>query len=254
MPTVERPDPPYLQVVRHIRDQIVAGQLKDGETIPSARRIAREWAVSLATATKVLSKLRSEGLVRGVPGVGTVVHTRGPLHQSARDRSISVIRTGRIYPPGHYAKIRSSELLPAPEHVVDALGLDKTPPVIRRQRTTYSADDTPISTSVSWFDGSLAAQAPLLLNTERITQGTTRYVADQTGRPIANTYVQLAADSATDDAAEELNVEQGSPVLVSRNRFVDDHGDIIEYGESTALPNCWVFFEYPPSGETEGER
>lgn len=72
-PQVHRPDPPYVQVVRDIRAMIVSGQLKEGDTIPSARQITRDWGISLATATKVLAALKSEGLVRAVPGIGTVV-------------------------------------------------------------------------------------------------------------------------------------------------------------------------------------
>jgi DNA-binding GntR family transcriptional regulator len=244
VPTIERPEPPYLQVARHFREQIKAGQLKDGDALPSAREIARTWGLALATAAKALSTLRSEGLTRAVTGVGTVVQTKGTLHHSARDRSIAIHRTGKIYPPGHYAKIRSAALSPSPALVADALGIDEGAPVIRRRRTTYTVDDTPISTSVSWFDGSLAAAAPLLLSTDRIIEGTAKYVETRTGRLTVATYVQHAAGFATADEAVELQVTEGSAVLMSRNRFIDGDGAVLEYGESTALPDHWVFYEY----------
>jgi AcrR family transcriptional regulator len=41
--------------------------------VPSTRAIVDEWGVAMATATRVLTELRHEGLVRAVPGVGTVV-------------------------------------------------------------------------------------------------------------------------------------------------------------------------------------
>ncbi|MGA5820771.1 TetR/AcrR family transcriptional regulator C-terminal domain-containing protein [Kitasatospora sp. NPDC094028] len=56
-----------------LRRRIVAGELAPGARVPSTRRITREWGVAMATATKVLTRLREEGLVRAVPGVGTVV-------------------------------------------------------------------------------------------------------------------------------------------------------------------------------------
>ncbi|MFE5584369.1 TetR/AcrR family transcriptional regulator C-terminal domain-containing protein [Kitasatospora sp. NPDC056531] len=52
---------------------MAAGELKPGARVPSTRRITQEWGVAMATATKVLNRLREEGLVRAVPGVGTVV-------------------------------------------------------------------------------------------------------------------------------------------------------------------------------------
>ncbi|RAS58892.1 GntR family transcriptional regulator [Lentzea atacamensis] len=248
MPSIERPEPPYLQVVRHIREQIKSGQLKDGDRVPSTREIATTWNVAMATATKVLATLRSEGLTRAEQGVGTVVQTKQALHLSAQDRAISIHRTGKIYPDGHYAKIRSAELRPAPELVADALGLELGAPVIRRERTTYTAEDTPVSTSVSWFDGALAGVAPKLLSTERLKQGTTRYVEEQTGRVAVGTYAQHAAGFASDDDAESLNVPPQSAVLISRNRYVDRDGGVVEYGESTALPGHWVFYEYTNEG------
>lgn len=244
MPTIDRAEPPYLQVVRYIRDRITSGELKDGDTIPSARQIAREWDVSLATATKALTTLRTSGLVRGVKGVGTVVHTEGQTHQSARDRTVSINRTGKIYPPGHYAKIRSSKLVPATKRAADALAINEGAPAIRRQRTTYREDHSPISTSVSWYSGELAAVAPSLLTTDRIVQGTTQYVEEQTGRGIVGTYVEHAASVAGADEAAELEIPEGSPVLLSRNRFIDGDGEVVEYGESTAQPDHWIFYEY----------
>ncbi|GAA1372330.1 TetR/AcrR family transcriptional regulator C-terminal domain-containing protein [Streptomyces beijiangensis] len=66
-------DPPYLLIAAEIRRRILAGELSPGDRVPSTRTVVREWGVAMATATKALSALRQEGLVRAVPGVGTVV-------------------------------------------------------------------------------------------------------------------------------------------------------------------------------------
>ncbi|HEX5402528.1 MAG TPA: GntR family transcriptional regulator [Pseudonocardiaceae bacterium] len=244
MPEIERPEPPYLQIARQLRDRIVRGDLADGDPVPSARQITRDWNVAMATAAKVLGTLRSEGLTRTERGKGTVVQVRGSLHHSAQDRSIAMQRTGKIYPPGHYAKIRRSELASAPALVADALGIEHGEPAIRRQRTTYTSDDTPVSTSISWFDGALASQAPLLLTIERIQQGTAKYVEEVTGRSHVETDVQHAAGFASEDDSAELGIPLGSAVLLSRNRYEDANGAVIEYGESTALPGHWVYYHY----------
>ncbi|MDV6014279.1 GntR family transcriptional regulator [Haloechinothrix sp. LS1_15] len=251
MPSVERPVPPYLQIAGHIRDQIIHGELHDGESVPSARQITRDWGVAIATATKALNTLRSEGLVRSVPGVGTVVNSRRAVHPYAGARSIAVVRTGRVYPPGHYAKILSAELVPAPEQVADALALEPGAPVVRRKRTTYNDKDEPVSTSVSWLDGSLSSRAPKLLEAERVVSGTYAYVAERTGRQLDREYSQIAAGYASEVAAEQLGVPESSPVLVTRSRFVDTDGGVIEYGESTSLPGHWVFVEI---AATQGQR
>src|SRR6266700_1658710 len=80
--------PPSARIVADIRRRIAAGDLRPGDRVPSTRQITREWGVAIATATKVLATLRREGLVRPVPGVGTVVDSRepGPPPQPPRRR------------------------------------------------------------------------------------------------------------------------------------------------------------------------
>jgi DNA-binding transcriptional regulator YhcF (GntR family) len=73
-----QPDPPYLRIVTEIRRRIAAGELRAGDRVPSTRQIAREWGVAIATATKALTTLGQEGLVRAVPRVGTVVAAPQP--------------------------------------------------------------------------------------------------------------------------------------------------------------------------------
>ncbi|MEU3988591.1 GntR family transcriptional regulator [Streptomyces platensis] len=70
---MEQPAPPYRRIVDAIRCRIDSGELAPGDRVPSTRRITQEWGVAMATATKVLTTLRQEGVVRAVPGVGTVV-------------------------------------------------------------------------------------------------------------------------------------------------------------------------------------
>jgi DNA-binding transcriptional regulator YhcF (GntR family) len=68
-----RPEPPYVRIVTEIRRRIASGELRAGDRVPSTRQITQNWGVAMATATKVLSTLRQEGLVQAMPGVGTVV-------------------------------------------------------------------------------------------------------------------------------------------------------------------------------------
>ncbi|WP_242903709.1 GntR family transcriptional regulator [Actinomadura terrae] len=241
-PAIQRPDPPYMQVVTTIRAQIESGELREGDMLPSTRQIAQDWEISHATATKVLAALRSEGLARGVQGVGTIVTTSGNK-QAAKDRMLAVRRTGRVYPPDQHAVIKSADLVEAPKHVADALRLEPSARVIRRHRVTYREQQV-LSSSVSWFDGALAETAPRLLETERIRQGTFGYIAEQADRAVKNGQEQKAADAATEQDAEDLGVEPGAPVLRGRNWVYDAEGNVLEYGESVAPSGQWASYEY----------
>ena len=187
--------------------------------------------------------LRSEGYVRGVPGIGTAVCAGSTTHYPASDRLRAARTAGRIYPPGEHAVIRSAELVPAPPHIADALGLEPGAPVIRRHRVTYR-DDSPISVSVSWLDGALAEAAPRLLAAERLIEGTAGYIREMTGREAARGTDQDSASAATDQDAEDLGVAPGSPVAVGRNWWYDHAGAVLEYGERVSVPGRWSTHEY----------
>ncbi len=241
-PTVDRPEPPYLQIVKRISEQIRSGELRDGDMVPSTRKLAAEWNVSWPTAAEALTMLQSEGLVRGVVGVGTVVCAGVTAHNSSLDRLRSIWATGRIYPPNEHATIKSASLEPALSEIADALGLAPGTYVIRRHRVTYR-DDVPISASVTWLDGKLAGVAPLLLTTERIVQGTIGYIRETIGREVARGVDQDSARAATEQDAEDLGVLVGSPVACGRWWYdADDVG--IEYGERVSIPGRWSTHEY----------
>lgn len=65
--------PPYVQIVNDLRARIASGRLRAGDRIPSTRQIVRSFGVAHATATKALSTLRHEGLIRSIPRSGHVV-------------------------------------------------------------------------------------------------------------------------------------------------------------------------------------
>lgn len=240
--TVERSEPPYLQIARQIREQIQSGQLAVGEPIPSARQIAVSWGVALATATKVQAHLRSEGLIESVPGVGSIVTAQkeaggGRAYLKATDA------TGLIYGGAKKARILSAELVEATPEIAAALGVEPGASVVRRERVTL-ADGEPLQTSVSWLPGEGIERAPRLLETERIPQGTFAYVAETLGVTVAAGREQISATSADEVSASRLKIAPGSPVLLTRTWYMTDAGVVIEYGEGVSPEGQWVVNEF----------
>jgi DNA-binding GntR family transcriptional regulator len=237
-PEIERGTPPYLQVVKALKARIVSGELRDGEKIPSVRRIAEDWGISQATAMKALAALRADGLVESVTGVGTMVRT-STLHRSATDRFNRMLSTGKIYAPGEYAKILEAGLAPAPARVADLLGIEEGARAVRRHRITYN-EVGPVSASTSWFTPDLAETVPALLSTERIQGGTPSAIEEVTGRRGVESTDTHTASSATEVQAAELEIEPGSPVEIGYNTFTDADGDVIEVGEYVSAGGRWT--------------
>jgi GntR family transcriptional regulator len=67
------PDPIYEQIVRQIRSQIIAGELAEGEPLPSIRKLAHELQISVITTKRAYEELDKEGLIDSVGGKGTFV-------------------------------------------------------------------------------------------------------------------------------------------------------------------------------------
>ncbi|MFE7190633.1 GntR family transcriptional regulator [Kitasatospora sp. NPDC057541] len=76
-------DPPFRRIAADLRRRITSGELAPGDRVPSNRRLAQDWGVALATATKALTVLRQEGLVEAHPRIGTVVATAPSTSQPA---------------------------------------------------------------------------------------------------------------------------------------------------------------------------
>ncbi|MFE0373722.1 GntR family transcriptional regulator [Streptomyces tendae] len=243
-PRIER-TPPYMQVVQHLKQQILNGELKDGDRLPAVRQIAEEWNLAHATAAKVLATLRGDNLAVSMPGVGTVVQK---VHRGAADRALRMLTTGKIYAPDEYAVITAAGLAPAPAHVAELLGIEDGAQAVRRKRVTH--DQTgPVSASTSWFKAEMAELAPALLSTERIRGGTPSAIEEATGRRTHVVDERKTVGTATEEDAEALGVEPGSPVLIGRNTYRDADGEPIEVGESVAGPNRWFFNRYEVAGD-----
>ena len=237
-PEIDR-TPPYLQVVRSLRDRIVSGELADGDRIPSVRQLADDWQISQATAMKAVAALRADGLVESVTGVGTVVRTKSNLHRSATDRFHRMLTTGKIYAPDEYAVIKSAEYATPPEWVADKLGIDPDSQAVRRQRVTHN-EIGPVSASTSWFTADLGEAVPELLSTERIPGGTPGAIEAGTGRRGFSIEDAHTAASATEGQAADLGIEPGAPVEIGRNTLYDANGDAIEVGEYVNAGGRWT--------------
>lgn len=68
--------PIYEQIETQIVDAILAGELAEGDPLPSLRVLARDLRVSLITTTRAYAELAAAGYVANVPGKGSYVLPR----------------------------------------------------------------------------------------------------------------------------------------------------------------------------------
>jgi DNA-binding transcriptional regulator YhcF (GntR family) len=66
-------EPLYQQIASSIREKIVAGELTDGEQLPTVREMANSWDCAPGTVQRAYNILSREGCVEGQAGHGTRV-------------------------------------------------------------------------------------------------------------------------------------------------------------------------------------
>lgn len=63
----------YEQIENQIKNEILNGNLKSGEMLPSIRMLAKELKVSIITTKRAYEELEKEGFIETVVGKGTFV-------------------------------------------------------------------------------------------------------------------------------------------------------------------------------------
>ncbi len=104
-PPLARPQTLHQQVARHVRNDIEAGVLRDGDVLPSTRELAERWGVSVFTITEAMKLLADEGLVVSKSRSNRVI--RAP--EQARRAEIR-LRNPHVILIGGYAGSGKTEL------------------------------------------------------------------------------------------------------------------------------------------------
>lgn len=65
--------PIYEQIVTQIKSAIVAGELSEGEALPSMRLLAKELRISLITTKRAYEELERDGFIVTMTGRGSFV-------------------------------------------------------------------------------------------------------------------------------------------------------------------------------------
>src|SRR5271169_3808326 len=91
--------PLYLQVKRHILDNIGSGKWSAATRVPSENEIVKSFKVSRMTANRALRELRDEGVLVRIAGVGSFVADQHAHAHPMEIRSIAeeIGRRGHVH-------------------------------------------------------------------------------------------------------------------------------------------------------------
>jgi GntR family histidine utilization transcriptional repressor len=113
--------PLYLQVKRHILDNIGSGKWETSARVPSENDIVKSFGVSRMTANRALRELRDEGVLVRVAGVGSFVADQHAHAHPLEIRSIAeeIRRRGHA----HRAEVVSLERIRAVADLAEDFGV-----------------------------------------------------------------------------------------------------------------------------------
>lgn len=246
MPQAQRSKPLWQQVADHYKGQILRGELRQDDALPSIRAIRDEWGVSQATAQQAVMHLHlAERLVRTDPSGTYVDVPRAALGPQQR-------MTLAAAPSSEEVTVTSAGLVLAPEYIVPMLGLPaRGATVIRREEITRLADGSPSRLSVTWVHPKYGQQVPELLEQEPLPdpRGAGHLIAARTGIDPAELTGGIAFECrlAKDDERElpALGLEPGAYVLAVVNGWRAGE-DLLEYTESVLPPGRVIEADIEP--------
>ncbi|MBC3875335.1 GntR family transcriptional regulator [Undibacterium flavidum] len=105
-------EPIYRQMVEQLRRQILGGQVRAGDAMPSVREVASTLGVNPMTVSKAYSLLEADGWLARRRGMGMIVAQRESQFEQAESR-LQLIR-----PSLEQVALESQQLKLAPDDVL----------------------------------------------------------------------------------------------------------------------------------------
>lgn len=82
--------PIYQQIKNQIIEQILKGELSEGEPLPSIRKLAKELKISVITTKRAYEELENEGYIDTLLGKGSFISMRNK--QNLKEKQLQTIQ------------------------------------------------------------------------------------------------------------------------------------------------------------------
>jgi DNA-binding GntR family transcriptional regulator len=218
-----RPRTLWRRVRDAIAEDIALGRLTAGARLPSERDLGDAHDVSRVTVRRALAELVEEGLVEAVAGAGWFV-AAGPLSEPPNAlMSFTAMGTARGLRPS--SRVLASGVRPATLDEAEELGMVAADDLfeIRRLRLL---DERPVSIDYSRLP---LARVPALV-TQDFERASLYAVLEAAGALPSRADFVVESVACSTDQAPLLEVESGTPLLVTRQITFDQDDRPLELG------------------------
>ena len=86
--------PIYQQIITQIKEMVFKGELKEGDTLPSIRQLAKDLQISVITTKRAYEELEKEGFIISVVGKGSFI--AGQNKELLKERRLKIMEEKMI--------------------------------------------------------------------------------------------------------------------------------------------------------------
>jgi len=204
----DSPIPLYSQIRQNIEQAIIEGEYKAGERLPSESKLAEMFNVSRMTVRRAIDQLNSRDIVTRVQGSGTFVSQRSEVKQRAA--GITRWSFERVLPGKRISRdVVSIEEISPSLRVATALHAMPGETVVKIT-WIIRGDEKPLGFSVDYVPNMIA---PAIKDWDLGDYTVAELLSNRCGFEFGKVVERVRAISATEEAAEILGVEPGSPLI-----------------------------------------
>lgn len=228
----------YKRISDDFRCAIESGELAVGSKLPTTTELCDRYGVSRITVKRAMDELTHAGLIMRRRGAGTFVSDTPATPETAgvswdiEDRSLGYAAECAARGKVAHARVLVFQTVYPTHEAREALALQESEVCHRIERTLF-ADDTPEAVVCSFIPWRIAPD----LTREDAARSLFAYATDELHLAIARSLRKISATPAAAEAARELGIAVGAPVLrIVQTSFIDD-GRAFEYSEAIHYPD-----------------
>lgn len=210
------------EIADYLRDEIFAGHIPAGESLPSEVELCEQFNTSRGPVRQAVATLRAEGLLSSGRGRRSLVlsNTRTETFEEILSTTSWLYRMGKN--PGEVVNRRG--IIQADEDVADKMHITPGTDVYVLDRVR-SADDEPLVAEVMYFDASLTD----VIETVDTSEDSIHRELIRAGADFNNLSRSFTVERADAQLATQLGIEENDPVVAVALKALTHNGDVLEY-------------------------
>ncbi|SIQ23101.1 GntR family transcriptional regulator [Halanaerobium kushneri] len=207
-----REQPLYIQIYNELKAEIKTGIFEDEDKLPPLKDLTEMMSVSRSTIREAIGILESDGLVKRMQGIGTLI-TRSQINGMERLKSFTEsIKEQGLEAGTSYKKLSWEK---ADQNLADILTVEKGTKVAVIERTR-TGDGKPMIYSIDKLPHTIIPENFML---DDLDESLFTYLKENCGIELEFSQLNVRAAGVEKDIAKKLELKAGAPVLSAEETY-----------------------------------